>query len=192
MQDRRRKRRTLTELPFIASQPLIVQLTQQVAAQQIAIAQLRDRYRDKHPKMIQAREFARADPAGTVQAVDAAAAAVEADYQTALRNNLAARQALAAQETDSLKLDRYAVDYDNLERQYEVNEKLLDQILSRMSETSVTGTIETQSARIVDRACRRRSRPFFPTFRSISVWALSAGSSSAWHLPFSWRSSTTG
>ncbi len=77
---------------------------------------------------------------------------MQADYQTALKNNLAARQALAAQETDSLKLDRYAVDYDNLQRQYEVNVKLLDQILSRMSETSVTGTIETQSARIVDRA----------------------------------------
>ncbi len=55
VQSRQAKKEPLTDLPFIAVQPTITQLTQQLAAQQIIIAQLRERYRDKHPKMIEAR-----------------------------------------------------------------------------------------------------------------------------------------
>jgi capsular exopolysaccharide synthesis family protein len=161
IQQRRAKHQDLTDLPFIIGQSLIAQLTQQLAAQQIVIAQLRERYRDKHPKMIEAVNSLAQIRRELDRAVGAAAEVVQADYQTALNNNLAARQALVAQEADSLKLDRFAVDYDNLQRQYEVNVKLLEQILSRMSETSVSGTIETQSARIVDRAVPPRS-PVFP------------------------------
>ncbi len=161
VQDRRQKGEDLTELPFIANQPLIIQLTQQIAAQKIAIAQMHDRYRDKHPQMIQAANSLAQTQRELSKAVDATAAAVEADYQTALRNTNEARQALAAQEEASLKLDRYAVDYLNLERDYEVNEKLLDQILARMGETSVSGTIETQNARVVDRAAPA-GKPIYP------------------------------
>jgi len=164
VQDRRQQNQDLTELPFIASQPLIVQLTQQVAAQKIAIAQLRNHYREKHPKMSEAVQSLAQTEHELTRAVDAAAAAVEADYQTALRNNQEARQALAAQEEASLKLDRYGVEYLNLERDYEINVKLLDQILGRMGETSVSGTIETQNARLVDRAtaARRAVSPNIP------------------------------
>jgi capsular exopolysaccharide synthesis family protein len=167
VQDRREKNQDLTELPFIANQSptngqsLIVLLTQQIAAQKVAIAQMHERYRDKHPQMIQAVNSLAQMQRELAKAVDAAAAAVEADYQTALRNTNEARQALAAQEDASLKLDRYAVDYLNLSRDYEVNTKLLDQILARMGETSVSGTIETQNARVVDRATPAGA-PIFP------------------------------
>lgn len=164
VQDRRRKHEPLTDLPFIANQPLIQQLLQQVATQQIAIAQLGERYRAGYPKMIEATKSLAQTQKELQRAVNDAAAAVLADYQNALQNNLQAQKALTAQETDSLKLDRYAVDYDNLEREYEVNEKLLEQILSRMSETSVSGAIGTQNARIVDRAVPP-NRPAFPDVR---------------------------
>ena len=161
VQERRQKQQELTELPFIASQSLIVQLTQQIAAQKIAIAQLHNRYRDRHPQMVQAANSLAQIQAELAKAVDATAAAVEADYQTSLRNTTEARQALVAQEDASLKLDRYAGEYAGLEQKYEINVKLLDQILARMGETSVSGTIETQNARVVDRAVPA-PRPIFP------------------------------
>jgi capsular exopolysaccharide synthesis family protein len=161
VQERREAKQDLTELSFIAGQPLIVQLTGQVAAQKIAIAQLRDHYRDKHPTMIQAMNSLAQIEQELSRAVDAAAAGVEVEYQTALRNTEEARQALAVQEEASLKLDRYGVEYDNLSRDYDVNVKLLDDILARMGETSMSGTIESQSARVVDRAMPP-SRPSLP------------------------------
>ncbi|HEY4989590.1 MAG TPA: polysaccharide biosynthesis tyrosine autokinase, partial [Opitutaceae bacterium] len=58
---------------------------------------------------------------------------------------------------------RFGVEYSNLERDYEVNEKLLEQILERMRETSVSGTIESPNARLVDRAVPS-SRPISPNY----------------------------
>ncbi|GAB1489343.1 hypothetical protein MASR2M8_17960 [Opitutaceae bacterium] len=77
---------------------------------------------------------------------------MEGAYRTAQQNLNQARAALAAQETDSLSLDRFAVDYSNLQREYEVNVRLLQSILSRMQKTSMTGSMEIQNARLVDRA----------------------------------------
>lgn len=154
----------LLDLPFIADTPLIEQLRQQVAAQKVALAQLSQRYRAKHPQMIAAMNSLREGERQLSQAIDTARAQVQAAFQTTLQDYTKAQQSLATQETDSLTLDHYAVDYSNLERDYEVNEKLLEQILERMHETSVSGTIENQSGRIVDRAAPGRI-PVSPNYK---------------------------
>lgn len=152
VQERRNDLGDLTELPFISSQPLIGSLLQQQAAQQINLAQMRERYRDKHPKMIEAANAFEQTRRELTRAVAAASASIEAEYQTARRNEVEARAALAKQESESLELDRYQVEYSNLEREYKINEQILESILSRARETSMTSTIETQNARVIDRA----------------------------------------
>lgn len=142
----------LTELPFIAIQTQIGPLTQQLGAQKIALAQLRDRYRDKHPRMTEAANALAQTERELKRALDSAAASIESEYQTALRNEKEAKLALARQEADSLELDRYQVEYSNLERDFKINEQILESILGRARETSMTSTIETQNARVVDRA----------------------------------------
>ncbi|MFA5262901.1 MAG: polysaccharide biosynthesis tyrosine autokinase [Opitutaceae bacterium] len=150
----------LLDLSFISGQQsgttsngsLVTQLTQQLAAQKIVIAQLRERYREKHPKMIEAYNSLVQTERELKKAIDSAATTIKSEYETAMRNDKEARDALAAQEAGSLELDRYAVEYTNLERDFRINEQLLQHILGRMRETSMTSTIETQSARILDRA----------------------------------------
>ncbi len=152
VQERKANPALLLELPFIANQSLITQLVQQVAAQKIVIAQVRERYRDKHPRMIEAVNSLSQTEKELSRAIDSMAATVEADFQTARRNDEDARANLARQEKESLDLDRDAVEYSNLERDLAINEHLLNTLLSRMRETSMSSTIETQSARVVDRA----------------------------------------
>ena len=152
VKDRRASGGNLTELPFIASQPLITQLTQQLAAQQIALAQLRERYRDKHPKMIEAKRSLDQVQRELDTAIKSQEASIESEYQNALANDREARAQLSSQETESLSMDRYAVEYDNLARDLHINEQLLESIISRTRETAMTSTIETQNARIIDRA----------------------------------------
>ncbi|MBI3884184.1 MAG: polysaccharide biosynthesis tyrosine autokinase [Opitutae bacterium] len=161
VQERRSTPAQLLDLPFIASQPLISQLVQQVASQKIVFAQLREHYRDRHPKMIEAVNSLTQTEQELNRAIDSASAMIEADYQTAKRNADEARLSLAAQETESLELDRFAVEYTNLERDLRINENLLNNIMARMRETSMTSTIETQNARIVDRAAPG-SKPVSP------------------------------
>jgi capsular exopolysaccharide synthesis family protein len=152
VQERKATPALLLDLPFVSSQSLITQLVQQVSAQKIVIAQLREHYRDKHPKMIEAANSLAQTQRELSRAIDSTAATFEADFQTAKRNDEEARANLTRQESESLELDRYAVEYSNLSRDLEINEHLLNNILGRMRETSMSSTIETQSARVVDRA----------------------------------------
>jgi polysaccharide biosynthesis transport protein len=164
VQERKATPGLLLELPFIANQPLIAQLVQQVSAQKIVIAQLRERYRDKHPRMIEAVNSLAQTERELGRAVDSIAASIESDFQAARRNDEDARGNLTRQEKESLDLDRAAVEYTNLEREFLINEQLLNSILSRMRETTMSSSIETQSARVVDRAtpARKPSSPNIP------------------------------
>ncbi len=152
VQERKATPALLLDLPFVSSQSLITQLVQQVSAQKILISQLREQYRDKHPKMIEAVNSLAQTERELSRAIDSTAAMFEADFQTAKRNDEEARANLVRQEAESLEIDRYAVEYSNLERDLGINEHLLNNILGRMRETSMSSTIETQSARVVDRA----------------------------------------
>ncbi len=153
----------LLNLPFIASVPAVAQLQQQVATQKITVAQLARRYRANHPAMQQAVNSLNEAQRQLKQAIDISTAQVETEYQTALQNYGKAQAALAAQENDSLKLDRFGLEYTNLERDYEVNQKLLEHILERMRETSMSSSIESQNARLVDRASPG-GRPISPKY----------------------------
>lgn len=152
VRERRAAGGDLTELSFIASQPLIAQLVQQRSAKTIALAQLRERYRDKHPRMIEAINAMNETQRELDRAIQSAEALIEAEYQNALRADQETRAQLAAQEAESLAIDRYGVEYDNMARELQINEQILQSILARTRETSMTSTIETQNARVVDLA----------------------------------------
>ncbi len=151
----------LLSLNFIAGQPNISNLVQQLSTQRILVSQLRERYRDKHPKMLAAVNQLNETASQLQLAVDNAAATIESAYQTAVRTDDETKRTLAAAEEESLKLDRYAVDYSNLTRDYEINVKLLQTMVSRMGETNMSSSIETQSARVIDRGTPGRV-PVYP------------------------------
>jgi succinoglycan biosynthesis transport protein ExoP len=159
----RAKGEDLLNLPFVASVPTVSLLQQKVAELRIAVAQLAQRYKPMHPKMAEAMNSLKEGERQLKASIETTTAQVEANYETTRHNLEQAKAALAAQEADSLALDRYGVDYANLERDYEVNEKLLQHVLSRMQETAMSGSVEKQSARLVDRAILAK-RPVSPNY----------------------------
>ncbi len=144
--------RDLAELPFVTAQPKVAQLSLQVTTQKLAVAQLQERYKDKHPRLIEAINGLAQTEQELKIALDTAATSVKSEYENALQNDEGARKALVDQEAKSLDLDKSAVEYENLNREFRVNEQLLESMMSRMRETSVTSSIEMESARIIDRA----------------------------------------
>lgn len=142
----------ISELPFISNQPLIQSLTQQVAGHKINMAQLSERYRAGHPRMIEARNSLAQTERELERALASEAARVRSAYEAARSNYEAAQAALVEQEGESLTLDRAAVEYDTKEREYRINEQLLAHIIGRMRETTVSGTMDNQNARVIDRA----------------------------------------
>ena len=142
----------LAELPFIASQPKVSQLLLQVTTQSLALAQLQERYKDKHPRLIEATNGLAQTEQELKTALTIAASSIKSEYENARQNDDGARKALTDQEGRSLDLDKSSVEYENLNREFRVNEQLLESMMARMRETSVTSSIEMESARIIDRA----------------------------------------
>jgi succinoglycan biosynthesis transport protein ExoP len=155
----------LTELPFIAAQAEVGQLMSLITTQKTAVAQLSERYKAKHPSMIQAVNTLEQTQRQLDAAVADAAATIQAEYDNALQTDEEAHQALTDQEAKSMELDQYSVEYDNLTREFRVNNQLLESMMTRMRETAVTSTIETQNARIIDPALEPGSpiSPNIPT-----------------------------
>jgi capsular exopolysaccharide synthesis family protein len=146
----------LAELAFIASLPQVQQLRSQIDSQNVAIADLKQRYRSEHPKMLSAVQSLSQSQLELRQALDHAAETIRNAYETAQRDEAQAKADLAAQETEALKLDRLSVDYGTQQNELNVNQELLSNILSRMRETSMNATIEAHNARVVDAATRPR------------------------------------
>jgi polysaccharide biosynthesis transport protein len=148
----------LTELPFISSQGNVSNLVVEIATKKLEIAQLRQRYKEKHPHLIEAEDGLIQAKTELQAALDVAAASINNEYQNALRTDTEAHKALSEQETKSLEMDRSAVEYENLDRDFKINEQLLEAMIGRIREASVSNSIETDSARIVDHANEPTSR----------------------------------
>jgi polysaccharide biosynthesis transport protein len=142
----------LTELPFIASQANVGQLVVEISTKKLEIAQLRERYKEKHPRLIEAVNGLKQAQTELGAALAVAAASVNNQYQNALRNDVEAHKELADQEAKSLGMDRSAVEYENLDRDFKINEELLEAMMQRIREASVSNSIETDNARIIDHA----------------------------------------
>ncbi len=152
VQARKDSKEDVAKLPFIAQLPLVSQLTQQVASQKIAFAQLRERYRDKHPKMIEASNSLAQAERELTRAITSAASSIEAEYENAKQNEVEARANLKQAEEASLALDRLNVQYQDQEREFKINEQILAEIVARMRETNMISTMELQNVRKVDTA----------------------------------------
>lgn len=166
VQQIRRAHGNLLDLPFIASDKNVQELESRVAEGKITVAELGQRYRAKFPAMVRAQRALDEAEAELDRALQTAAAQAQEAYQNALENFTQAVAARDTQVKQSLDLGRYGLEYSNLQRDFEVNEKLLEQILdverSRQTESNV-GAIENQNARIVDRAIPPRKR-YYPSY----------------------------
>ena len=152
----RRANGNLANLTFIASSPIIQHLLQQVDEAKVNVADLAQRYRADHPKMQAALQSLAQCQSDLGQALDQAAAGIRNDYETAKSNCQQARADLADQEAEALRLDRLSVDYATQQNELNVNQELLASIVTRMRETSMSATIESHNARVVDQAGRPR------------------------------------
>jgi capsular exopolysaccharide synthesis family protein len=160
VQEFRKSGTSLADLTFIATVPLIQSLSQQVAAQKIAVAQLQQRYRAKHPKMHEALQSLSQTETEFNRALDTVANNVRSEYETNRRTFEQARTDLASQETEALKLDRMMVEYQSQRNAMDVNEQLLANIVGRMRETAMNANIETQNARRLDQAVAPRPQDY--------------------------------
>lgn len=144
--------RPLTDFQLIASQPNVQTLTAELSNQRIQVAQLSERYRAKHPQMIQAKEALQQTQTELRDAVDSAVAKLVTMYESSKRNLAEAKREHDEQETELLRIRRLAVEYENIQRESEVQQGVYMYLVTQMRDTTISSGIESPAARIVDKA----------------------------------------
>ena len=148
----RAKSQDLTGLAFISESKLVQDLQQQLAARTIEISKLKERYRDGHPDMKQARKSFDQTRLELERAIASISEQVQSEYNSSLANLKARQEELGNQKTESLQLESLAVEYTQIEREYLTQNQILQGIVARKTETTMTSTFATQNARLVDQA----------------------------------------
>lgn len=142
----------LTGLSFIAEPKLVQELQQQLAARTIDVSKLREKYRDGHPDMKQSKKSFDQTKLELERAINSICDQVQSEYNSALNNYKARQSDLEKQKVESLHLESLGVEYSQIEREYLTQNQILQGIVARKTETTMTSNFATQNARIVDQA----------------------------------------
>lgn len=140
----------LLAVPSIAAAPTVNDRRRDVAQLESAVAQLAQRYKDKHPKMMAAR-------AALSEAKDALRRAVLAQ-PSVLRNMIEqarsteknSESGFGEQEKTALALNKAAIGYQELARQAETDRALYESVLRQIKETNLTKDVKTNAVSVIE------------------------------------------
>ena len=144
--------RELWELPFIAEQPRVANLLQQVSGTRISISSLSKRYRDKHPAMIQLLQTLQEGELELELAVQNSVDKIYAGYSESKSNYEVASLRLAEKEKELIELGKTRIEFNSLLRDLEVQQSFFQALNQRMTTEKAQVTLKNPNARIVDEA----------------------------------------
>ncbi|MFQ6034103.1 MAG: GumC family protein, partial [Candidatus Bipolaricaulia bacterium] len=149
----------LSERPGLAeSIPQVIDnsLIQNLKSNYIALSQqyseLREKYGEKHLRMVALRREIGNLRSRIVAEVGKVAKSVELQYKMALAKERTLQEALEKAKGEAVGLNRKAIEYGVLKREVESNRQIYDMILRRAKETSLTSRLKSTNIFIVDRA----------------------------------------
>jgi capsular exopolysaccharide synthesis family protein len=151
----------LWEINFIANSSQIPDLISRLTSNQIQVATLAQRFRDKHPTMITAKEQLEQTRRALERAVATAATGARNDFLRAKSNFENSQRRLQEKQQELIELERIRPAFNNMMRDLEISTQLYNHFQSRMQQAMVKVTSEGQTARIIDRAVPP-ARPYKP------------------------------
>jgi capsular exopolysaccharide synthesis family protein len=132
--------------------PSIAELKKEIEAAEVNVATLGLRYRERHPKMIQAQSQLMESKAALVSNVLKVPPQIRATYETALANESRLEAALKEQEQLALELNQQAIPYNVLARDVETDRAVYESTLKRLKEVDIAKGIESGNYRIFEAA----------------------------------------
>ena len=142
----------LLTVPSIANHPTVVEIRNQITSVNAGIANLAQRYKDKHPKMIQARSQLAELQHAEREAVLRLPPLLKSEYNSLVENEKSLGAALADQEKASLALNKESIPYNELLRDRDADRALYESVLKRIPETGMTTGLPTDPVQVVEPA----------------------------------------
>ncbi len=154
----------LENLSFIAQSARVSELAHQVAVENIKVASMGKRYKEKHPRLMEATRAKQQAEAELKIALEEGVRKTYSDYQASKQNYDQATKRLAQKEREVIDLSKLAVEYNSIQREFEVNHTLYQSMVMAMNTHMAEVNLKSANARVVDRAFPpdRAARPNVP------------------------------
>ena len=136
----------LENLPaLLAENETLLQLKNDYLKQEALLTDYKKVYKHKHPKMIRLLD-------NIAYLASRIKDEVGNDYKSALEEERKLKIALDGEKKKALELDRKIIDYNALQREVDTNERMLEIVLNRLKETSISSQVQANNIRIQDMA----------------------------------------
>ncbi len=142
----------LLSIPYVANAPSVQTQTRAVAEMEAEVANLNERYLEKHPKLMQAKSQLVEQRDELRRTILKTAQSVDAQYEAALDTEKKFSQALAEQESRAIKLNGISVEYKSLAREVEANRDLYEAVQKRRKETGITAGLRKDLVQLIEPA----------------------------------------
>jgi succinoglycan biosynthesis transport protein ExoP len=142
----------IDSLSEVINNPLIQKLKVDMSSLETEMSELLKTFRDKHPKVIALHSQIATSRNRINAEVNQIVTSIVSEYELAQAQEKDMTAALEDQKQEAMDLSQKAIEYGVLEREFESNKRIYNELLQRTKETSVTEQLETNNIRVVDRA----------------------------------------
>ena len=164
----------LLAIPSISAAGLVTEARRSVTQMEATITTYALRYKDKHPKMIQAKASLAEAKEKLRQAVLEQPPILRNAIQQMKATEASLQQALQDQQGLAVNLNRTAIGYQELARQAETDRALYESVLRQIKETNLTKDVKTNAVSVIEHS-PLPSSPVSPRPTKTIVWGLLAG-----------------
>jgi polysaccharide biosynthesis transport protein len=142
----------LLNIPAIANTPAVADLRKSISEKEAHLATLKERYKSRHPKFIEAASELQNLGMALERAILKARDVLGSSYHAAVLTERKMDEALQQQQKAALELNKISIPYEVLTRDTEADRLLYNSALNRLKETDVTANLAQNPVRIVARA----------------------------------------
>ncbi|KAF0173579.1 MAG: Capsular exopolysaccharide family [Limisphaerales bacterium] len=164
----------LLTLVSIARTPEVQSLKEKIQAQETSLANLKLRYREKHPAMIQAHTELNSLRQQFEDEVLKAPVRLSQQLKAAQERERGLEQVLKEQEKKLNQMQSQRFELDRLQGDLSSQRKLYDAVIQRLREIDLTGGMKKNDVRIIEPA-NLPSSPIRPNKRMILIYSLAMG-----------------
>lgn len=143
---------TLDSIPEVLNNELIKEIKKIEVNLYKKISELSKKYGRKHPQMIAIQSELEDLQMRKMAEAQRVVESLRSQYRLALAKEKSLKEALAEQKSESLEMNRKAIQYGVLQRQAESSRHMYELLIKRFKETSLTEEMKTGNIRIIDEA----------------------------------------
>ncbi len=139
-------------LQVVTSDSTVADIRSNIGKLESELANLRQRYKERHPKYIQVASQLAEWKNSLTNAVLNIPQTIRSLYESAKASESALEVALREQETAALELNKRSLVYNKLAREVDSDRVLYESVLNRIKETMLTKEIKPSKVRVVQQA----------------------------------------